>query len=69
MEVFMHYIKSGVRRGVGENHFLTSVAAYRKVLQMEEMARSGRFAKAIFGGGDCTLAVFLTPPLLNNSVG
>ena len=37
MDVFMQSIfKSGARPGVGENHFLTSVAAYKKILQMEE---------------------------------
>ncbi|MBW8721403.1 MAG: hypothetical protein JF626_05810 [Polaromonas sp.] len=42
----MRYIfKSGARRGVGENHFRTSVPAYKKVLQMEEVTRSERGCK------------------------
>jgi hypothetical protein len=31
-----YIVKSGARRGVGDNLFLTSAAAYKKFLQMEE---------------------------------
>jgi hypothetical protein len=37
MDVFMHSIfKSGARPGVGDNLFLTSAAAYKNILQMQE---------------------------------
>jgi hypothetical protein len=56
----MQYIfESGVRPGVGDNLFLTSAAAYKKILQMEEAPllddsrKKNRLAAGIEGEPSC----------------